>query len=201
MKRGFWSKLPKEKLQKVVLICVVTVIALAGVVQFYVLKNWSALAETRASIVKLNDQIRQAEREASNARQDVAYRAEVKSFVEVQRATMITGDAFAWVVREISLLAEQHPIRVGALHPGSKAEADGNSKAQIYKTRIDFSGTYDQIGAFVRDLENRFPTAEIRSLSVSGTANDKGGHAGVLEIALRMQPAEPPKKTEAKKET
>jgi hypothetical protein len=199
MKKGYFSKLPKDKLQKVVLICVLSLIAVVGVVQFYLLKNWSALAETQVGIAKLQDQIQQADRKARSAAQDVAHRAEAKAFVEAQWATMVTGDPFAWVVREISLLAEQHPVHVGGLHPGSKAESDGKSKSLVYKTRIEFSGTYDQIGVFVRDLENRFPTSEIESLSVSGSADDKGEHTGSLDIGLRMQPPEPAKKTEAKK--
>ena len=202
MKKGYWSKLPKAKLQKVVLICVVTLIAVVGVVQFYVFQNLSALTETQAAVVKLKDQLRQADRKARNAQQDVANRAETKAFVENQWAGMVSGDPFAWVVREISLFAEQHPVvRVGGLHPGSKAESDGKSKASVYRTRIELPGTYDQMGAFVRDLENRFPTSEIESLSVSGSADDKGEHTGTLSIALRMQPPEPPKKAEAKKKT
>jgi Tfp pilus assembly protein PilO len=201
MKKGYFSKLPKEKLQKVVLICILTLIAVVGVVQFYLLKNWSALTETQASVVKLQDQIRQADRKARSVAQDVANRAEMKTFVEAQWATMITGDPFAWVVREISLLAEQHPVHVGGLHPGSKAESDGRSRSPIYKTRIEFSGTYDQIGVFVRDLENRFPTSEIQSLSISGNADDKGEHTGMLDIGLRIQPPEPSKKAEAKRKT
>jgi Tfp pilus assembly protein PilO len=201
MKKGFLSKLPKEKLQKVVLVCIVTLIAVAGVIQFYVLKNWTALAETQAGIVKLKDQIREAESKARNARQDVAYRADVKAFVGTQQAAMITGDAFAWVVREISLFAEQHPVRVSGLHPGGKVESDGKSAGQIYRLRIEFTGTYDEIGEFIRDLENKFTTAEIQALSLSGVADDKGRHGGTLDIALRMQPPEPSKKAEAKKKT
>ncbi len=201
MKKGYFSKLPKDKLQKVVLICVLTLIAVVGAVQFYLLKNWTALNETKADIAKIEDQIRQADRKARSAAQDVAHRAEMKAFVQAQWATMITGDPFAWVVREISLFAEQYPVHVGELHPGSKAESDGKSKSLIYMTRIEFSGTYDQIGVFVRDLENRFPTSEIQSLSLSGSADDKGQHTGVLEIGLRMQPPVPSKKAEAKKTT
>ena len=201
MKKSFLNKLPKEKLQKVVLVCIVTLIAMAGVIQFYVLKNWAALTETQAHIVKLNYQIREAEKKARSAQQDVAYRADVKAFVGTQQAAMIAGDAFAWVVREISLLAEQHPVRVSGLHPGGKVESDGKSASQIYKLRIDFTGTYDQIGEFVRDLENKFTTAEIQALSLSGAADAKGRHGGTLDIALRMQPPEPSKKTEAKKKT
>lgn len=199
MKLSYFRKLPKEKLQKVVLICVLTLIAVVGVVEFYVLGNWSALRDAEANITKLNDQIRQSERKARDAKQDVAYRAEVKSFAETQRSAMVSGDPFAWVVREISLLAEQHPVRVTALHPGGRAESSGKSPSQTYTTRIDFSGTYDQIGEFIRDLENRFPTAEIQSLSVSGNADDKGLHAVALDVALHRQPEVSSKKLEAKK--
>ena len=64
---------------------------------------------------------------------------------------------------------------------------------------IEVSGTYDQIGAFVRDLENKFSTAEIQSLSMGGSADDKGQHGATLTITLRVLPPEPSKKTEAKK--
>src|ERR1039457_5310024 len=84
-------KLPKEKLQKIVLVCVLTLIAFVGVIEFYVLKNWADLTESKEQIVKLKDQINQAERKEQNAKQDVAHRAEVNSFVETQRAAMITG--------------------------------------------------------------------------------------------------------------
>ena len=67
------------------LVCIVTLVALAGVIQFYVLKNWAALTETRASITKLNDQIRKLNARPVARKEDVAYRADVKSFVETQR--------------------------------------------------------------------------------------------------------------------
>jgi Tfp pilus assembly protein PilO len=201
MKLGFLSKLPKQKLQKIVLVCIVSLAAVVGVIEFYVLKNWNALTEAEASIGKLNDQIQQAQRKARDAKQDVAYRAQVKSFVETQQATMISGDPFAWVVREISLFAEQHPVRMGALHPGSKVESGGNSKSPTYSTHLEFSGSYDQIGEFVQDLENRFPTAEIQSLLVSGSADDKSDHSASLQIVLRVQPAAPSRKVEAKKQS
>ena len=64
---------------------------------------------------------------------------------------------------------------------------------------FSFTGTYDEIGTYVRDLENRFPTAEIQSLSVTGGSDDKGRHTATLEIALGIQPAHASQKLEAKK--
>jgi Tfp pilus assembly protein PilO len=199
VKIAFLKKLPKEKLQQVVFVCIVTSATVVGVVEFYVLKNWTALTETEARIAKLADQIRQGERQARGAQQDVGHRAEVKSFVEAQQAAMVSGDPFAWVVREISLLAEQHPVRITALHPGIKSDTTGESKGRTYTSGIDVSGTYDQIGAFVRDLENRFSTAEIPSFSLAGNADDRGQHGASLTITLRVLPPEPSKKAEAKK--
>jgi cell division protein FtsL len=201
VKIAFLKKMPKEKLQQVVFVCIVTLVAVVAVVEFYVLNNWTTLAQTEASIAKLADQIREGERQARDAQQDVAHRAEVKSFVEAQQAAMVSGDPFAWVVREISLLAEQHPVRITALHPGIKTDTAGESKGRTYTSGIDVSGTYDQIGAFVRDLENKFSTAEIRSFSLGGNADDGGQHGAVLTITLRVLPPEPSKKTEAKKST
>ena len=197
MKRGYWRKLPKDKLQKIVLICIVALVAVVGTVQFYTLKNWSALTDTKDQIAKLDDQIREGERKTRQATQDLAHRAEVKAFVETQRAAMVTGDPFAWVVREISLLAEQEPVHLGGLHPAGKIEMKSGSPS--YSTRIEFSGTYDQIGAYVRDLENRFPTSEIQTLAVAGSPDDKGRHEAALDIALRVQPTRASEKVEAKK--
>ena len=199
MKLGFLRKLPKDKLQKMVLVGIVTLCAMVGVMQFYVIGNWKALRNSKSRIAVLDEQVQQAEKTARRAALDEAHREQVKTFVETQQAAMIAGDPFAWVVREISLLAEKHPVHVDGLHPGSKPESAGRSKYQPYITRIDLTGAYDQIGLFVRDLESRFPTGEIRSLSVSGSAEDKGRHEAMVELVLRLQPEPTPaKKVEVK---
>ena len=199
MKLGFLSKLPKDKLQKVVLVSILTLGAVVGVMQFYVVGNWKALGDTTSRIAALNLQISQAEDAARQAVKEADYRNQLKSFVETQQVTMVAGDPFAWVVREISLLAEKHPIHVEGLHAGSKLELSGNSKCQPYSTRIDFTGNYDEIGLFVRDLETRFPVAEIRSLAVSANVEDKNRQQATVELVLRIQPEQVSANLEGKK--
>ena len=63
MKIAFLKKISKQKLQQVVLVCIVILAAVVGVVEFYVLKNWTELTDTEASIAKLADQIREGERQ------------------------------------------------------------------------------------------------------------------------------------------
>lgn len=199
LKFNFLNQVPKEKRQKIILVCIVTLCTVAGVVQAYVLKNWAAMNEANSRIANFTDQIQQAEDNARNSAQDVARRAQVMTFVETQQAAMIAGDPFAWVVREISLLAEQHPVRVDGLRSNGKGVAVGRSKCPTYTARIEITGGYDEIGAFIRDLENKFPAGEIRSLSVTGSAGDKGWHQAALDLLLLIKPEQPSKQPEAKK--
>lgn len=199
MKTGFLRKLLKDKLQKVVLISIITLGATVGVVQLYLVGNWKTLVETKTRIATVNGQIRQAEDAARQAVKEEAYRDGVKSFVEAQQATMIAGDPFAWVVREISLLAEKHPIHIEGLHAGNKLELSGNSKCQPYSTRIDFVGNYDEIGEFVRDLETKFPMGEVRSLSVSASAEDQNRQQASVDLILRIRAGQGSANAEGKK--
>jgi Tfp pilus assembly protein PilO len=199
MKLGFLSKLPKGKLQKVVLVSILILGATGGAIQFYVVRNWKAVAETANGIATVKGQISQAEDIARQAVREKAYRDEVRSFVETQQTMMIDGDPFAWVVREITLLAEKHPIHIEGLHAGSKIELSANAKFQPYSTRIDFVGSYDEIGEFVRDLETRFPTSEIRTLSVSAGAEDPNRQEASLELILRIRAEQASANVEGKK--
>ena len=54
----------------------------------------------------------------------------------------------------------------------------------------------DDIGNFVRDLENRFPTAETQSLTLAG--NPSGQHSAALDLKFLVLPEKLAKKTEAK---
>jgi hypothetical protein len=199
MKFNFYRRLSKDKLQKIVFVCIATLCAIVGVVQFYALKNWTTFEDAKKRIAKLNDLIQQAERESQQAAKDGTYRQQVKSFVEAQQTAIITGDPFAWVVREISLLAEEHPVHVDGLRSGNKVESTGKSSCSTYTSRIEFVGSYDQIGAFIRDLENRFPTSEIRSLVISSGAEDKGQHQAAVDLTLRVLPEGVSKPVEMKK--
>jgi hypothetical protein len=90
---------------------------------------------------------------------------------------------------------------VGALRSGGKIEPAGKSKCSTYTSHIEFTGAYDQIGVFIQDLENKFPTGEIRALSVSGSAEDRGQHQAAVDLRLRVLPEQAPKTAEVKKKS
>jgi hypothetical protein len=200
MKLNFLRQLPNGKLLKVVLVCMGTLCAVVGVVEGYMLKNWSALSNAKNNIAKLNDQIQQADRKAQQAVQDVTRREQVKSFLETQQAAMVAGDPFAWIVREISLLAEQHTtVHVLGIQPGSKEQHQMNPGYNVFTTRIEVEAGYDELGVFLQDFENKFPTAEIRSLAIA--PGDRAQCRASLELAFLVRPDTDSHKSAGKSKT
>src|SRR5262249_43153512 len=93
----------------------------------------------------------------------------------------------AWAVREFSLLFEKHPeVHFGGLQPGTKDTLNLKNKYPTYSVHIEFSGSYDQVGSFIREIENRFTTATIRSMELGSLPN--GDDQAQIELQLLVVP-------------
>jgi len=196
---NFLKNLPKDQLQKIILVGIVTLAAVAGTVQFYVFRQWHALFEAKAQIETLTGQVADAQHRQSAATEHEIQVQQLQQFVETQQTGMAQGDAFAWVVREISLLVEKHPVRVLSLRPGANSkQAPNKETAATYSTRLEVAGTYDQLGQFIQDLENHFPTAEIRALEIAGNSGGPGTHQANIDLAFLVRPEPTAEKTTRK---
>jgi Tfp pilus assembly protein PilO len=180
--------LPKEKLQRIVLVGMMALIGMVMAWFLYGHKQWVALNVNRASIVKLKEDIAKAKQSAQAMAQTMSHREEMQKFVEAQRATMVSGDSFAWVVREIAQLAGSQPVRDITMRPGGVLQHPRKDRYELYVTRIEFVGSYDQIGAFMQELENKFPEAEIRFMDITGSDNAEVGHRAAIDLALIERP-------------
>jgi Tfp pilus assembly protein PilO len=185
---NFLRTMAKEKLQKVVLVAIVTLIAVAMVGYLYVGAQISAWTGGNQQIAKLKGQIQQTEDEAKLQRQNKQLCEQVTAFLNAQRETMVTGDPFSWVVRQVSLLGEQHPVRVVGMTPGGRTQYALKPRYYVFTTHIDVDGSYDQLGAFIADLENRFPTAEILSLALEPTDANEANRRATIELGFLIRP-------------
>jgi hypothetical protein len=194
---NFFRALPKDKLQKVILVGIVTLIALAAVGNFYIGEQISNASKSKDKIAKLKHDIDEAEREANQEAQNQQIRGQVTAFVQSQSPKMVSGDPFGWVVRQITLFAENHPVRVLAMRPGTIAPSQMRSRYSVYTARVELEGGYDQIGQFVRDFENGYPTSQIRSLDLAASGTGRVDRRAVLELAFLVQPDSDAEKSES----
>ncbi len=192
--------MPKEKLQKIIFVLIVTLIALGAMGNFWIGHEWSVLSSSRDEIAKLGTEIDQLQTVTKQEASNTELRDKMKAFVDAQQQRMISGDPFSWVVREISLLAEKHPVRVSGMRPGETAPNAQRTRYELFTARLEVEGTYDHVGVFIRDFENTFSTSQIRSLEMTAPDPGRSICRVALECAIPIQPA-PPTKPAAKTTT
>jgi hypothetical protein len=194
----FWKSIPKEKLQKIVLAVILTLIALGAMSNFWIRAQYAQWSSDRERIAKLQTEIDQFQAAALQESSNTELRDQMKAFVEAQQQRMVSGDPFSWVVREVSLLAEKHPIRVLGMRPGESRLSNQRSRYDVFSTRLELEGTYDQLGVFLRDLENSFSTSQVRSLEMSAPDPSKPVCRMTIDCAFLVLPRDTTKPTDGK---
>ena len=182
--RGFLATGPARKFG---LVSLVALIVVGGVSWFYGYNQWTIYQAYQAKIGGLKQNIAEAQQLDRTLTQTAAVRVKVCQFVDAHEETMVSGDYFAWVIREISQLAEAQPVGHVTTQVGHVTQHARKAARQWYVTHLEFTGDYDQIGRFVRELENHFPEAEIRSLTMQAT-EAPATHRATLDLALLVRP-------------
>ena len=195
---NYLRSLPKEKLQKVILILLASLIASAAIGMLYVNGQYTVLTEREQKIAELKKKILEQQGQAKTERQEVKAIEEIQAFVQAQRASMVAGDPFSWCVREVTLLAEQHPIRVLSLRPGGRSPHRVKAQYEVFALQLELEGSYDDLGTFVKALENKFAASEIRQLEFQGGDATKTLRRMSLSLALLMQPPTKEEKPDTK---
>jgi hypothetical protein len=180
--------LPKEKLQQFILICILTLIAVVAIVFFWIDDLKIQWAKSKDKIAKLAPQIEDAERKEKAEAQNLELRRRLTAFVELQRTSMVTGDLFSWALREISLFAEHHSVKSAGLHPGLRAPYPRESGYETYFVTAELQGEFDDIGRFLCDFENKFPTAQVRAVNMTSGDGKTTGRMATVELAFLIWP-------------
>jgi hypothetical protein len=184
--------LAKDKLQKLALAVILTVIGVLGVSNFYIRSNLAEYGKHRKQVADLTTELEAVAKSVKEEVNNTALRDQLKRFVEVQQQRMVTGDPFSWVVREVTLLAEKHPVKVLSLSPGAKAPHSQKSKFETYSSRLDVEGGYDQVGQFLSDMENHFPTTLVKSIVLAPFEASTGTCRASVELLFLIAPATSP---------
>lgn len=184
----FFAGLPKETIQKIVTVVMFSAGAVYGITNYYTLRQAGLMREWKSEIQTHQTAIAEVQKMESTARQEASHRQQVESFVADHRNGMISGDPFAWVVREVSLLAENHPVTVSAIRSAGNGKLRLKNQYDTFEADIDVTGGYDQIGQFLAGLENRFATGTIRSLTLTGKPD--GHHQASIQFTLLVVPPE-----------
>jgi Tfp pilus assembly protein PilO len=181
-------KLPKAKLQMMILLGIVTLIGIAGMWLFWISTSLTKLAANTDKIARLQTQITELESKAKLDARNQPLLEQIVAFVRPLGSTMLAGDAYMWTVRELRQREEKFPVKIVSIRQGSTGPHPRRSGWEHYALAIDVEGTYDQIGEFVRDFENEFTTSEVRRLELSAVDSASTLRRAAVQLAFLVYP-------------
>jgi Tfp pilus assembly protein PilO len=162
-------RLSKQKTNQLIIVSVLILGLLAGfwfgVIQ-YQQDLISSLASRHADVEKNLKQVRDADKNSDRIEAELAA---VEKALEMQEEDMAPeNDPYAWVYKSIRKFKERYQVDIPKCDPGAKADMNLFPKFPYKQFTVTISGTahYHDLGKFVADFENQFPTLRVLNLDL-----------------------------------
>jgi len=164
------KRLPKQKRDQLILVCVVTLMVLAGLWFLVIRSQQESLRGLRSQKSTKETKAGQMRDKVKNANAVKAQLDEVDTVLVEKEQDMVSGDYYASLVNIIRKFKLPYKLDIPQFSPAaSVTDVDLLPKFPYKQVRIVISGTgyYEEIGKFIADFENEYATSRIVNLELS----------------------------------
>ena len=181
------SKLPKEKLNRLILVILATLIAIAGLYFGLIRRqneNLVRLAQQKAAAAKKLQLIREAIHRADQIK---AQLDEAKTTLTAAESDIASGDLYAWVIDWLRQYKAPYKVEIPQFSQlGAPADVNLLPRFPYKQTTLTVAGTahYHDLGRFLSDLENQFPHVRLLNLSLDVNAISPSAETETLTFKL-----------------
>jgi hypothetical protein len=164
------NRLSKEKRNQVVLVGIVTLGVLAGLYMGLIRFQQSNLAELRSQQKTTNDKLSQIGDAIRNNTRIESDLAAATNALGEKEADMIEDDAYLWMHDVLSKFKQPYEhLVIQQYTPRGATDMNLMPKFPYRQFTLGIMGTgyYHDIGKFIADFENRFPTSRVVNLQLS----------------------------------
>jgi Tfp pilus assembly protein PilO len=164
------NKLSKEKQKQLVLAVITTVALVAGLWGTLIRFQQAGLEKLTAEKFKVDSELKQIKDTFDNGKQIKAELAAVNSGLQAQEKDMASGDLYSSMIAFITAFKQAYNVDIPLFNSGGAATDVSLLPKMPYKqVTISIAGTafYDELGKFVSDFENKFPSSRILNLELA----------------------------------
>ena len=188
------NKISRQKRQQLILVTLLTLTAVLGL-WFFLIRHQQAVSrafEDRKQ--KCEKKLAEIRETIKNSKQIEIDLVAVGNNLEYQERDMASGDYYASMVNTIRNFRNPHNVDIPQFTAGGTGDVKLLPKFPYKQFTVTISGTayYFDLGKFVADFENQFPTSRILNLElspVSGTApEEKEKLAFKMDIVSLVKP-------------
>jgi Tfp pilus assembly protein PilO len=165
-----FRKLPKEKRNKLVLVILLTLIAVAGL--YYALirrqhDNLATLAEQKTAAAAKLQRVLDAIRRTESITTELE---EARGALTTAEADVASGDLYAWIINSLRKFnVPQYKVDIPQFSQlGAPADVSLLPNFPYKQATLTIAGNarYHNLGQFIADLENQFPHVRVLNLSL-----------------------------------
>jgi Tfp pilus assembly protein PilO len=162
------SQLPKEKRDKMILVAICFTGVLAGLWYGPIRYQKAALVAKKDKIIQTENRVANSQRLVSQAAKHEAEYLAASARLKTLEEAMVTGDMYSWIIRTINRLQTPYKIEIPNFSPPAVGELKSLSRFPYQAATFAIRGTgyYHELGKFVADFENSFPTVTVQNLDI-----------------------------------
>lgn len=162
------AKLSKDKRDRVILVCLVSVFAMAAVWMLLVRSQQEKLKQMAVEVANLEEQIKGTKRLLDQREQFEKAVTRFKTELEKREDGMANGDRYFWFVNMLNKFKADYKVEIPQISPETVGPA-AIFPAFPYESatfKIGGSAHFYDFGRFLRDLENNHPYFRVQNLDL-----------------------------------
>jgi len=184
------KNLPKEKRDRLILVCLGTVAVLAGL--YYGLISFQQRSLQEMARLQAEQEIRlsNAQRLAGNSPQIQQNLAAAVGKLKAIEATMPAGDMYSWVIQTVNAFKEKYQVDIPSFSREVPSEVGMFAKFPYRAAIFNLRGTahFHELGRFVADFENTFPYMRIQNVELDpASASNASVQSDQEKLAFKME--------------
>jgi Tfp pilus assembly protein PilO len=189
-----WKKLPKEKKERLIAVCLGTGLLLALLNFFLIGFQQDRLAELERAISDRKDKVAKADQMVRMSARIAEKLEQTRKAVQEQEALMPSLDQYRWVVETIPPFMHARNVQFEECTPKPKVQnVTLLPKFSTYKTAaftIKASATFHDFGKFLAEFENQYQYVTIENLKIRPVGS-RAGKLSTHRIPLNDDPEQP----------
>jgi hypothetical protein len=167
-------KLSKEKRDKLILVSIVGLVALAGLYYFVILEQKKALTQAQSRIAAAKQNLARAESWVRMGNSIHLSLEENRALLRQREEQMAPVDMLKWFHDTLQGSLQNHQVRLEDIMRTPDIGPIGIFPQFPYQTAtftVRFSATYHDFGRFLADFENAFPYMRVQNLEISPSSS------------------------------
>jgi hypothetical protein len=180
-------KLPKEKLNHLVLVTLATLIGVVGLYFGLIRRqneNLTQLAQQKAAATKKLQEVQDAIHRADPIKAGLD---EARNTLTAAESDVASGDLYAWVINWLRGFKAPYKVEIPQFSQlGPLTDVNLLPNFPYKQTTLTVAGTahFHDLGRFLADLENQFPHVRLVNLSLDANAPSSTGEPETLAFKI-----------------